>query len=92
MATSTTSTGDGARREGEPGSPEPVGPPAAPCSCGGRVVDEVGHMDPSYFLYWEETEWTLRFKEAGHLVGFVPQASATHFRQLDDRRIGFEDL
>lgn len=43
------------------------------------VVDEVGHMDPSYFLYWEETEWTLRFKEAGHLVGFVPRASATHF-------------
>lgn len=43
------------------------------------VVDEVGAMDPSYFLYWEETEWTLRFKEAGHLVGFVPQATVTHF-------------
>ena len=43
------------------------------------VVDEVGYMDPSYFLYWEETEWTLRFKEAGHLVGFVPQATAKHF-------------
>ncbi len=43
------------------------------------VVDEVGYMDPSYFLYWEETEWTLRFKEAGHLVGFVPEATATHF-------------
>ena len=43
------------------------------------VVDEVGYMDPSYFLYWEETEWTLRFKDAGHLVGFVPQASAKHF-------------
>jgi GT2 family glycosyltransferase len=43
------------------------------------VVDEVGDMDPSYFLYWEETEWVLRFKEAGHHVGFVPEAIATHF-------------
>lgn len=43
------------------------------------VVDEVGYMDPSYFLYWEETEWTLRFKDAGHHVGLVPQARATHF-------------
>ena len=43
------------------------------------VVDEVGYMDPSYFLYWEETEWTLRFKEAGYLVALVPQATATHF-------------
>jgi len=43
------------------------------------VVDEVGDMDPSYFLYWEETEWALRFKEAGHHVGFVPEATATHF-------------
>jgi GT2 family glycosyltransferase len=43
------------------------------------VVDEVGFMDPSYFLYWEETEWTLRFREAGHHVGFVPRATATHF-------------
>ncbi len=43
------------------------------------VVDEVGYMDPSYFLYWEETEWTVRIKEAGHDVGFVPEATATHF-------------
>ena len=43
------------------------------------VIEQVGPMDPTFFLYWEETEWTLRFKRAGWSVGFVPTATAAHF-------------
>ena len=52
------------------------------------VVDEVGYMDPSYFLYWEETEWTLRFKEAGHHVGLRPPSDRHPFHQRHDRGSG----
>ena len=42
------------------------------------VVEEVGPLDASYFLYWEDVEWGLRLQRAGGTVLFVPKARARH--------------
>jgi N-acetylglucosaminyl-diphospho-decaprenol L-rhamnosyltransferase len=44
----------------------------------GAILDEVGPMDPTYFLYWEETEWALRMDAGGYAIGFEPAAIAHH--------------
>lgn len=42
------------------------------------LVKEVGMLDADYFLYWEETEWCIRAREAGWHIYHVPQAKLWH--------------
>lgn len=42
------------------------------------AVDEVGLADDAFFLFSEETDWALRFRNAGWEVWFDPDAVATH--------------
>jgi len=44
----------------------------------GSVVESVGPMDPSYFLYWEDVEWAMRCKAQGLHTLFVGDARAQH--------------
>lgn len=39
---------------------------------------EVGMLDEDFFLYFEETDWCYRAKEAGHPSIFVPDAKLWH--------------
>jgi GT2 family glycosyltransferase len=39
---------------------------------------DVGPMEESYFLYWEECEWAYRFQKNGLKVGYVPDAVVFH--------------
>lgn len=43
------------------------------------VLDSVGLLDESYFMYFEETDLCYRIKNAGYDIHFVPSASITHF-------------
>lgn len=43
-----------------------------------KVIEQVGMLDPNYFLYWEETEWCLRASRAGWKIVHVPQAKLWH--------------
>ncbi len=43
------------------------------------VFDDIGFMDESYFLYFEETDFTLRAKRAGWETWHVPQARVIHY-------------
>jgi N-acetylglucosaminyl-diphospho-decaprenol L-rhamnosyltransferase len=43
-----------------------------------EVVDEIGGMDESYFLYFEETDYLLRAKEAGWQAWYVPKSRVVH--------------
>jgi N-acetylglucosaminyl-diphospho-decaprenol L-rhamnosyltransferase len=43
------------------------------------VFDSVGLMDEGYFLYFEETDFTLRARRAGWRTWHVPQARIVHF-------------
>jgi hypothetical protein len=42
------------------------------------ILDDVGPMNSTYFLYWEETEWALRMEAKGYAIGFEPGAIAHH--------------
>ena len=42
------------------------------------MVQQVGMLDPDYFLYWEELEWCIRANRAGWKVVHVPYAKLWH--------------
>jgi len=42
------------------------------------VIEQVGMLDPQYFLYWEETEWCIRASHAGWKIMHVPHAKLWH--------------
>ena len=42
------------------------------------VLQEVGFFDESLFLYFEDVEWSLRARRAGHRILFVPEAKVGH--------------
>lgn len=43
-----------------------------------RVIEEVGLLDPRFFMYHEEIDWCLRAKAAGFRNLYVPTARAWH--------------
>lgn len=42
------------------------------------VLDEVGGFNPSFFMYYEDTELCYRIKKAGYKLFCVPQAEIVH--------------
>ncbi|MEM6388368.1 MAG: glycosyltransferase family 2 protein [Pseudomonadota bacterium] len=46
----------------------------------GDMVDQIGPMDEGYFLYFEDTEYSWRARQAGWGICHVPTARAVHFR------------
>lgn len=44
----------------------------------GECWERCGPWDESFFLYSEETEFTLRVRDAGLVVRFIPSATAIH--------------
>jgi GT2 family glycosyltransferase len=51
------------------------------------AIDEVGPMDESFFMYFEETDWCYRFKQAGWKVMFFPGASIIHYGGASTGRV-----
>lgn len=43
-----------------------------------RVCETVGLMSPEYFCYGEEVDWSLRIRNAGYRVIFVPGSKVWH--------------
>ena len=42
------------------------------------VIEKVGLMPKDYFLYYEETDWSLKARRAGFQCVFVPEAKIWH--------------
>ncbi len=42
------------------------------------VIKDIGLLDPDYFLYYEDTDWCLRAKNAGYNLFYVPKARIWH--------------
>lgn len=40
--------------------------------------EQVGLLDERFFLFWEDADWCLRFRQAGWGVYYVPAACGTH--------------
>jgi len=42
------------------------------------VLERAGTLDPRYFLYLEDVDWSMRIKQAGYDICFVPEAVIWH--------------
>ena len=47
-----------------------------------EVLDRVGLMNEEYFLYYEETDWSLRIRKAGYRIVYVPDTCILHKESL----------
>ena len=43
-----------------------------------KMVEEVGLLDESYFMYGEDADWSMRTRKAGYRILFEPQARIWH--------------
>jgi GT2 family glycosyltransferase len=43
-----------------------------------EAIEQVGMMDPGYFMYSEEVDWCYRFKAHGWKIFATPEAEAIH--------------
>jgi hypothetical protein len=52
-----------------------------------EAIEAAGLLDPSFFLYYEETDWCCRARDAGYRTVLAPKAKAWHkvSRGLDGR-------
>lgn len=46
------------------------------------AADEVGYLDPDFFVYSDETDFCKRLHDAGWTILYVPAAQAVHHDQL----------
>jgi GT2 family glycosyltransferase len=42
------------------------------------VIEEIGLMDESFFMYYEDVDLCLRIRKAGFRIVFVPDSTITH--------------
>jgi GT2 family glycosyltransferase/tRNA A-37 threonylcarbamoyl transferase component Bud32 len=54
-----------------------------------ELIDLIGRLDESYFLFLEETDWCLRAREAGRRVVFVPGATVVHLQGRSRDKVRF---
>src|SRR5690606_37983075 len=52
--------------------------PGAAMMCRASVIEELGGMDESYFLYYEETDFCLKLKRHGWKNWYVPASRVMH--------------
>lgn len=51
-----------------------------------RVYEEVGGMEPSYFMYCEDADWGARIRAAGWRVAYLPYLQMEHGQKGSSRR------
>ena len=56
------------------------------------VIDEVGGMDPRFFMYMEDVDWCRRFWLAGWKVYYHPHISIYHFYGKGSAKKGWRGL
>jgi N-acetylglucosaminyl-diphospho-decaprenol L-rhamnosyltransferase len=57
-----------------------------------EALEKVGGLDEGFFMYFEETDWCFRIKQAGGDVQYAPVGSVIHFggeafAHFDERRL-----
>jgi hypothetical protein len=44
-----------------------------------EAIDQVGMMDPTYFVYGDDPDWCYRFKKSGWRILFTPEPKIIHY-------------
>ena len=79
----------------DPGLPRSVDFVQGSCLLVRRTaVEKVGNLDEGYFMYFEETDWCRRMKEAGGGIWYVPGPGIIHYGgettgHYEERRLVF---
>jgi len=45
-----------------------------------EAIDRAGPLDEGFFLFCEDVDWSIRIREAGYKLFFLPDAKVTHYR------------
>lgn len=51
-----------------------------------EVIDQVGLLDETFFMYGEDIDWCYRIKEAGWEIHYYPYTSIIHYKGASSRR------
>jgi hypothetical protein len=43
-----------------------------------KVIEKIGYLNSEYFVYWEETDWCVRAKNAGYKILCIPEMKIWH--------------
>ena len=54
------------------------------------VVDQVGGLDESFFMYGEDWDWCYRIRRAGHQIMYVPDTQIIHFKGESSKKSPFQ--
>ena len=46
------------------------------------ILTEVGEMDESYFLYYEELDWCEQIRKKGYEIALLPSAKIWHYESV----------
>jgi len=50
------------------------------------VIDQVGRLNESYFMYAEDMEWCARIRNAGHNIEVLPEIEVIHHHAASSRQ------
>lgn len=51
-----------------------------------EIVEQVGILDESFFIYAEEIDWAMRIRKAGWQIWCVPQSEIVHYEAQSTRQ------
>lgn len=55
-------------------------------------LNKVGLLDERFFMYFEDVDWSLRFRKAGYKIIYYPKAIFTHYHIRASLRHGLIDI
>jgi len=55
-----------------------------------EVIDKIGYLDETFFMYGEEMDWCMRAKKAGYIVRYCPVGDITHFKGESSKKLGIK--
>ncbi len=56
------------------------------------IIDKIGLLDESFFMYGEDLDWCWRCQEAGFKVWYFPETYITHYKGSSSRKTPFQAL
>jgi GT2 family glycosyltransferase/lipopolysaccharide/colanic/teichoic acid biosynthesis glycosyltransferase len=57
-----------------------------------NLVDEVGLLDESFFLYGEDLDWCYRIRKAGWKIYYVTATQIVHYKGASSKKAQFDTL
>lgn len=52
-----------------------------------KVVEEVGLLDENFFMYYEDTDWSIRIKKKGWKLYILPEALIIHYARQSANKV-----